>query len=110
MGVCGSPGQDLSMIIKSLVLSWYYTNCIYREKPSDKTQLKKPYNSFSMARQYCTSIILKSISVLRNPLKFYLNLDFRMSGDIYTQNSIPQNLLALTHPTACYEDELHHTV
>lgn len=41
MGACGSPGQDLSMIIKSAILSWYYTNCIYGEKPSYKTPPKK---------------------------------------------------------------------
>lgn len=43
MGECGSLSQDLPVIINQItVLSWYYINCIYSEKPSDKTQPKKP--------------------------------------------------------------------
>lgn len=39
-----------------------------------------------MARQYCTSIVLKRISVLHDPLKFYLNLDLSMCHEyIYTK-------------------------
>lgn len=40
-GAYGSMSQDLSIIIKSLVLSWYHINYIYGEKPSDETQPKK---------------------------------------------------------------------
>lgn len=63
-----------------------------------------------MARQYCSSVTMQSISVLHDPFSFTLVWILACVRNIHAQNSIPQNLLALTHPTACYEDKLHHTV
>lgn len=48
-----------------------------------------------------SSATLKSIAVLHNPSSFTLIWILACIRNIHTQNSVPLNLLALTHPTAC---------
>lgn len=50
--------------------------------------------------------------LLHNPLSFTLIWILACIENIHAcvQNSITQNLLSLTHHTACCEDELHYTV
>lgn len=100
----GSPGQDLQIKIKSLFLFFFFLGLHYLylqwEGPRQNPAKQKAHYLFSTARQYCTSVTVKSSSVSHDLFSFTWIWILAWIRSIHAQNSIPLNLWALTPPTA----------